>query len=674
MPYQKLAVRPGIRTDLTPLANEAGFSSSQLIRFFHGILQKIGGWQRIISQTIIGVARSLIFFEDFSGVQYIGIGSDATLEVYSGGQIYDVTPLRATDNLSNPFSTMDTSNVVTVTDATTHPSVGDYIYVVNNASIGGLVLEGLYKVQSTPTGTTYTINASDPATSTVSGGGTAAEFTTTNTNSTVKVTLASHGYTIGSIFTVYISTAVGGITILPNEYSVTNIIDADNFDIIPGGTATSSASAFENSGNIQIQYLLSSGNASAVNETGLYGAGPYGAGPYGVGQSNVTVQPRIWSLGAWGVDLVASYTNGPIYAWLSSGGLVNNRATVITQAPKNILAGIFIAMPEQQIVALGASVGTSSDPDFLLIRWCDISDYTDWVASATNQAGSYRLPRGSRIVGGIQGPQQGLIWTDLGIWAMQYIGFPLVYGFNQLGEGCGLIGQNARGTLGGIVYWMSYHEFFFYDGNSVQKLPCPVWDNIFNNLNLMQAQKIIAAPNSYFGEISFFYPSNQGNGEIDSYVKFNAVDQCWDYGSLVRTAWMDQSAFLSPVGVDAGGLMQQHEITNDADGQPIECYAQTGWFKISDGTLYTFIERIIPDFIYSNGIGNTATLKLTLYFADYPNGPQQIISNLTATEAINYLIVRGRGRLVSIKIASDDTGSFWRMGELLYSGSSAGKR
>lgn len=674
MPFQPLKLRPGIRTDLTPLANESGLSSSQLIRFFHGILQKLGGWQRLISQAIIGTARSILFFEDFSGVQYIGIGSEQLLEIYSGGEIFDATPVQTTNNLTNPFSTILGTDIITVTDVTTSPQKNDWIYIVNNVAVGGLILQGLYQVQSIVDSTNYTIMSSSVATSTVSSGGTTAEFNTTNGNSTVQVTLDNNGYILGSIFTVYISTVVGGLTIVPDEYSVTNIIDADNFDIVPGGTATSTASAFENSGEIQIEYLLSSGNVSAINETGLYGAGPYGAGPYGIGQSNVTVQPRLWSLGAWGIDLAATYTNGPLYIWLSEDGLLNNRATVISQAPMNICAGIFIAMPQQQIVALGASDGTSSAPDFMLVRWCDIGDYTDWVASATNQAGSFRLPRGSKIVGGIQGPQQGLIWTDIGFWAMQYIGFPLVYGFNELGEGCGLIGQNARGVLGGLVYWMSYHGFFYYDGNSVQKLPCPVWDNVFNNLNIMQAQKIIAAPNSYFGEISFFYPSNTGDGEIDSYVKFNSVDDCWDYGSLARTAWMDQSSFLSPVGVDLGGLLQQHEVSNDADGTAMNSWAQTGWFDISSGTLYTFLERLIPDFIYQNGTGVLATIKLTLYFADYPNQIKQTIGPLTATQAIPYLIVRGRGRLVSIKIESADTGSFWRLGEILYSGSSSGRR
>lgn len=667
MPYQALTVLPGVNVEKTQMLNESGWSFGSFIRFFQGILQKLGGWTRLSSTPVVGTARALCYFADFSNNQYIGIGTEQKLEVYNAGMIYDITPVSSTSQLSTAFSTVTTSHTVKVTDAAGAATQDNWINIINPVSVGGVVLQGPYKIQSIVDATHYNITSPTAATSTVTNGGSAAKFTTTNLSSSAKVTLANNGYVPGSQYTVYISTSVGGLTFF-GTYSVDTIIDADNFTITPGGTASSSTSGFENSGNIEVQYQIDVGLASAENIPGLYGSGPYGGGPYGSGVITVTIPPRIWSLGAWGTDLVASYTQGPIYVWQPTGGVINNPATLISQSPKNINSGIFIAMPQQQIVALGTSVGTSTDTDFLLIRWCDIGDYTDWVASATNQAGSFRIPRGSRIVGGLQGPQQGLIWTDIGLWAMQYIGFPLVYGFNELAEGCGLIGQNAKGVLGGKVIWMSINNFFIYDGNSVQSLQCPVWDKVFTNINKDQAQKIIAAPNSYFNEMWFFWPS-AGSGEIDSYVKINMNDGSWDYGSLVRTAWIDQSAFLTPLGVDENGLIQQHELGNDADGQIMNSSAQTGWFKISDGTLYTFLERLIPDFIYDN-----ATLKLTIYVANYPYDTPVALGPFTVTEATEYVIVRARGRLVSIKVESNDLGSFWRLGQILYSGSQAGRR
>jgi hypothetical protein len=369
---------------------------------------------------------------------------------------------------------------------------------------------------------------------------------------------------------------------------------------------------------------------------------------------------------------VASYTNGPVYTWISENGLVSNPATVISTSPHNINAGIFTAMPQQQVVALGASDGSSSDTDQMLVRWSDVADNTDWTATATNQAGSFRIPRGAHIAGGCQGPQTGLVWTDVGLWLMQYIGFPLVYGFTEIGQGCGLIGQNAKGVLAGRVYWMSYNGFFVYDGNSVQPLACSVWDKIFQNLNQFQSAKIIACPNSFFNEISWCYPSASGNGENDSRVTYN-VSGDWTFdppNAIIRTAWLDQSALLNPLGVDGAGLIQQHESGNDDDQLPMVSYAQSGFLKLGAGEEFTFLERVLPDAI----LQNNATLQFTFYFQDYPNSSVRTVGPLDYTQAVKWLIVRGRGRLVSVRVGSNDVGSFWRYGEMLGMGSAAGRR
>ena len=46
MPMGSVLLRPGINTELTPTLNEAGYSTSQLIRWMQGLAQKIGGWVR----------------------------------------------------------------------------------------------------------------------------------------------------------------------------------------------------------------------------------------------------------------------------------------------------------------------------------------------------------------------------------------------------------------------------------------------------------------------------------------------------------------------------------------------------------------------------------------------------------------------------------------------------
>jgi hypothetical protein len=262
--------------------------------------------------------------------------------------------------------------------------------------------------------------------------------------------------------------------------------------------------------------------------------------------------------------LLACPLNGPIYEWSPSTN--SAVATIITNAPP-VNSGMFVAMPQRQVIAWGSTY--NGIQDLLQIRWCDVDNYNSWTLSPTNQAGGYRIPKGSRIVQGIQGPQQGLIWTDLGVWAMQFVGLPYVYQFNEIGTGCGLIGRKAAASMNGVVYWMGQSQFFKLSGSGVEPIMCPVWDVIFQDLDTTNLDKIRVAPNSRFGEISWYYPTKSNGGEINAYVKYNIVLNQWDYGSLSRTAWINESVFGPPIGAgvlpgSTNNFIVQHETSTDA--------------------------------------------------------------------------------------------------------------
>lgn len=668
MPYQKIILRPGVNVQATPLLNEASLSVSNLIRIKDGILQKLGGWQRLTDQALTGVCRGMLAWADLVATPYAAFGTDQRLEIYYGGSLYDITPIRKTDNLTAPMDSTMGSPTITVDDTTHEAVAGDTIHIITPAAIGGIVVQGYYVITSIIDADHYTFDAASNALSSESSGGTVAEYNVTMGSGVGTVTLVNHGLSVGGIWTENISLTVGGLT-FSGDYIVQSVPDADTFTIDEVGAASSTDSAFENGGNVRIDYLLPSGLVSNGTVSG-FGEGGFGLGPYGVGSSSATVVfLRQWSLGAWGQQLIANPTNLGIYVWDPSSGVTENPATLISAAPA-FNTGMFIAMPQQQIISYGAEDANTGDQDPMLVRWCEISDYNDWTPSATNQAGSFRLPRGSRIVGGIQGPLYGLLWTDLGFWVMQYLGFPLVYGFNEIAVGCGLMAMRAMGILAGSVYWMSQNGFFVYGGGAVNPLPCAVWDIIFRNLNTFQVDKITCAVNSYFNEIAWHFPALNGNGENDTYVKYNAVDKVWDYGSITRTAWTDQSIFGPPMGVDGNSMIQQHETSTDADGIPLMASATTGWFKLADGLMYIFLERLIPDFILSSG----TMVQITVYVTDYPDDNPSTFGPFNVTSSTEYIIIRARGRLAKLQISSADLGSFWRQGEILSSSAPAGRR
>lgn len=605
---------------------------------------------------------------------------------YVGATSYDV---QATDILGTPIgaSTAIFTGSISATDLTvTSLSSG---YIRPGQTITGTGVSAGTKIESQTSGTAggagvYVVSVSQTVSSTTitSNAATVAQFSTTSGSSSVTIRLPNHGYSVGSTFPVLISTTVGGATFY-GQYLVQTVPDADTFTINSPSTPTGTASAYMNGGNAY--YLYSFGIASVPLSTG-YGSGGYGQGGYGgspvVPAIGNAIAATDWTMANWGevflscpINAAATPPYQPIYQWDPLSG--SPIATIIPEAPV-VNDGIFVAMPERQIIAWGSSFNGIQDP--LLIRWCDVNNYNSWIATVTNQAGSYRIPKGSAIIGCIQGPQQGLVWTDIALWSMQYIGQPYVYSFNEIGTGCGLIARKAAGSLNGAVYWMGPSNFYRLGGAGVETMPCPLWDVIFQDLDTSNLQKIRIAVNSRFNEVAWYYPTKGNSGEINAYVKYNAVLGTWDYGSLSRTAWIDQSVLGPPIGASpTDKFIYQHETSPDAasgnTAVAMPSSFQTGYFAIAEGEQKSYVDQVWPDMRwgYFSGTENafygtnpSATVNLTFYVTDYPGQQPLVYGPYPVTQGTQYISPRFRGRLVSISVASNDLGTFWRLGNVRY--------
>jgi len=494
----------------------------------------------------------------------------------------------------------------------------------------------------------------------------------------VTVTFPDHGLAVGSTFSVLTPTTVGGIPLLGN-YTVASVIangvyNSCQFTFYAGTSATSTATAFLNYGDVDLIYSYGIGPTTAPAG---YGSGGYGSGGYGTGASapasiGSSITASNWSLDNWGQQLVivpVGFTfNGysqfqPIYIFDPTSQ--QSIATSIPNGPP-VNTGAFVAMPQRQIIAWGSTFTGVVDP--LLVRWCDVNNYNVWAGQITNQAGSYRLPTGSQIVGAMQGPQQGLLWTDIGLWSMQYIGPPYVYSFNQVAAGCGLIARRAMGALNGIVYWMGNKQFFALSGEGVSPLPCPIWDVVFQDLDLANVSKIVCAVNSLFEEVTWYYPVAGGNGEVSNYIRFNAILNSWDFGILSRTAWLDTTVLGPPIGYDpVNQYIYQHEINTDADGTAMSSNFTTGYFALSDGDNKVFIDEFWPDMKWGYyGQGQGASVQITFNAVDFPGQTPTTYGPFTVTQSTTWFNPRIRARLLSITISSSDLGSFWRLGNMRY--------
>lgn len=661
MPYATVKLVPGVRVEQTPTLLTANIVASNNIRWRGGLPEKIGGWSAFYGSPINGIARALWAWQDINGVDHLavasGVGADqGGITIITGGVATDVSPsfsLTSSVVLAYTITTTIGSSTVTITD----PNLSSIVFPLkfplgivlsSPISIGGIILQGTYQVSSVITPDQYTILVGAAATSN-SSTYVIPSYTTVAGSAIVTIAFPNHGLSVGSTWTVTFTPAVVGGIHFGGFYTVATVPDANHFTIVAPTLAASSTTVTT---GILISYY----------------------GPQVTFGGGVIAPTGNWTLANFGSLLVAAEQNGPVFIWNPIGaGLL---ATIVANAPI-IVEGIFVAMPQEMIVAYGASVLGVQDP--MLVAWTDAGIYNSWIPTASNQAGSYRLTRGSMIVGGLQGPQQALLWTDVGIWVMSYVGYPNVWGFYEIAQGCGLIGQFGAMVIGSAVYWMGHSGFWVYSNGAVQPLPCEVWDVLFpDGIDSSNYGRIRAAANTSFNEGTWYYPSAAGNGENDSYVRFNVLTGEWDYGSLGVSAWIDDNIFGQPISamINVDGhdcTVMSMETTSDANGVAIPWSYTTGFFALTEGEDKVFVDFIMPDFKWKRfpqSDSVSETISFTLYTQDYPDaaagegvatyGPYAVTS---ATGAIE---VRCRGRYFSAQISGDDLNKWSRLGGIRF--------
>jgi hypothetical protein len=373
---------------------------------------------------------------------------------------------------------------------------------------------------------------------------------------------------------------------------------------------------------------------------------------------------------------------GNIYYWDASTSLTTRGVAIETLAgaldPPIVQNFVFVSDTYRFVICFGCNDVGSATQDPMLIRWSDQESVTDWLPTASNQAGSLRLSHGSEIISAIQTRQEIVVFTDSSIYSLQYLGAPLVWGAQLLGDNISIMGPNALTVGSGVVYWMGKDKFYSYSGR-VQTLQCDLRKYIFNDINLAQNQQVFAGTNEGFNEIWWFYCSANST-TVDRYVVFNYVENIWHYGTLARTAWTDAGLRDYPQAATYSYNLVNHELGNDDDetGTPvaINAYIESAEFDIQDGHNLGFVYRILPDLTFSGSTADNPSVVMTLIpmmnSGSGYNNPQSLAGSSSATvtrtsttvieQFTGQVYVRVRGRQMIFKIESTDLGVAWQLG------------
>jgi hypothetical protein len=505
-----------------------------------------------------------------------------------------------------------------------------------------------------------------------------ATFTATDGSSTLSITDVAHGAYLGDFVSYSNATTLGGnITalVLNQEYEITNVVDDDTYeinvvvladasDISDGGAATVAAYQI----NIGLDTVVLGSGWSA----GFWGRGTWSsAADVSVPGANL----RLWSQDNFGENLVFNVRGGGIYYWTVSSGVTSrgvNITSLTNQSAPVIANQVLVSERDRHVVAFGCD--PESNPgvqDPLIIRFSSQESVTDWQTRADNTAGELRIGTGSYIVGAVQTKQQVVVFTDIAMYTMQYIGPPYTFGLTEVSSNISIAGQNAAISTGDSVYWMGTGQFYMYNG-TVTQMPCSVKEYVFSDINIYQLAKVAAASNAAFAEIWWFYPS-AGSEVNDKYVVFNYESNIWYYGTMSRTAWHDNAFAGLPIAAAQDGyLYYQESGLNDGSGDipvPLNAYIESSVVDIGEGDQFMFASRIIPDITFRNST-TEPTATFTIKARNYPGGNYFGTSNnsvvSTATVPVQLFteqsFIRVRGRSVALRVESNQVNTAWRLG------------
>ena len=611
MPLQKLTFRPGINREGTAYDNEGGWFDCNLVRFRKGRPEKFGGWQKLTTNTYLGTARALHPWISLGGTKYLGLGTTWKYYIESGNNFNDITPIRSTTAAGDvTFAKVaDGDATITVSD-TAHGAVkNDFVTFSGAATLGG------------------------------------------------NITAA----------------------VLNQEYQIATIVNDNSYTIeakdTNGDTVTANSSDSGNGGSSVVgTYQLNVGLDVYVPGTG-WGVNGWGQGTFGSTSSlSDTNQLRLWSHDHFGEDLIIGQRNAGIYKWTENNGVSTRAVELSSIAGANLVPTkglqVITSEKDRHLIVLGSDPISGSSRtgtiDPMLISFSDQENDLDFEPLSTNTAGSLRLSSGSSIIGGVKARQEILVWTDTALYSMQFIGPPFTFGINLINEGTGLIGPKAAVTTPSGVYWMSYNNFYTYNG-SVQTLPCSVHNYVFNDINLTQSFKINAFTIKDKSEVGWFYCSSSSD-EIDRYVIYNYVEKIWFYGQLTRTAWLDSGIVNYPRAVN-GGYLYQQEIGFDDDGSPMtNVFIESSDMDIGDGEQFSFIKRIIPDYKFIQD-DNNCNVNIVLKTRNFPGDSLTTNSTSSISADTQQAFVRSRSRQIALRFESDDDASDdgnlgigWRLG------------
>ena len=616
MPLTNFTIKPGINKEVTDYTGQGQWVDSDNVRFFNGLPQKIKGWDKFVETTIVGVVRDQHAWIALDGTRYDAFGTDRKLYVYEEGLVYDITPIRETEALTNPFTTNSTATVL-VTDAGHGCEVGSFVTFDSFSTIDGLDMNQEFEVTTVVNTSAYTVtHTSNASGSTAGGGGTGnAEY---QINPGPSFSTAAYGWGTGEWDVARAGglgwgvpsspDTAGNVTLEARQWSLDNFGEDLIATVLNGGTYRWDTS-------------VGTGTRAAI-------------------VANAPTRSRLSLVSSPDRHLILLGTENIIGNPATQDDLLlrfSNQEDINTYQPTAInTAGSLRIADGSRIIAAERSRGQN-------LIWTDTSLHSLQYIGPDFTFGLRQLGQNCGIIG----QHAGIDLNGNSFWMSQ----DSFYLFD--GSVKKLPCTVEQFVFNNINQTASENAFAGHNGEFNEIL----W--FYARTGSDQINAIVA------------YNYQEGTWWTGTLARTSWIDR-ETYDNPIATQYLGNTTANNEtiLGLTSGATqIYLHEQGNDADGQAINAYLKSGAVQIGQGDDFSFVSKLIPDVQNQSG-----TLNLDFEFLRYPNDANAVTKSTSFTSGTEKVDLRGRGRQFTANIVSNTTGTAWRLGTMRFDIQPDGRR
>jgi len=658
MAYQELNFRPGVNKENTPYTQEGDWIDSDKIRFRSGKPEKIGGWQKFIDQRLVGTPRASFVWRTLDGTIFTAFGTEFKVYLESGGALTDITPLRKSSTLTDALATTSGSTTITVTDVAHGADSEAFVTISGADAVGGVPADEInaeHQIEVIDSDT-YTFTVDTSATSSVAAGG--GEFDAEyQINPGDSDSAFQYGWGAGAWSVDAWSTPRGdGVPIDIRQWSFQNFGEDLILNFRGGGVYRWDATT-PTARAVQITQAPHKVNLVLVTKDRhvvCFGSNVPGESNAATPIDKLQVR---WSQQEDPTDWVPTSTNTAGGQLLTAGteiiAAANTDSQIMVWTDESVESMQYIGPP----FTFGFSqIGTASG--IVSSRgWSAYNNVVYWMGESAFyvfQGGTSILPctvqrfvfdglnvqQKSKVFAALDRENHEIMWfypteeieptalnggidgTQTEILVETTASFPRPAGSIQIGD-----------------------EIIDYEGKT---------DTRFLNCT-RGARGTIARTHSDEARVSD--PDVDINQETSRYVSYNLIDKLWWVGRLERTSWVDRGALEYAIASDCCGFLYNHEIGNDADGDPLVSSILSADFDLGQGDSLMFVRRFVPDFFITGEVN----VRMRTKYYPLSDFVQEAIGDVGPhTTRID---TRIRGRQLALRLKSKDLGSFWKYGD-----------